>query len=201
MVLNQDYIAFFPPFYCSITVKKFMGKSMYWAAKGRLREAVSHTKSCRKLNSCLTWSTQILTCLKSSVPHFSEVALRLLCLGTKASHGQLHEHSWCIISLNMSTEKAEHWKTWRIFALHTSELPFELCPSCTNFKNLNFLNKAWMKSKKTVLFGFLIASVWTWTLTSLSLTSHLSFSIPTLAALFQMHSCFELGFLFVHWFW
>lgn len=82
----------------------------------------------------------------------------------------------------------------------------EECLSCTqvNFhlscvfplailKIWHFGNNAWMKSKKTYQFGFLITSVWTQTLTSPSLTSHPSFSIPTLAALFQTHKCTGLG--------
>lgn len=82
----------------------------------------------------------------------------------------------------------------------------EECLSCTqvNFhlsyvfplailKIWHFGNNAWMKSKKIYQFGFLITSVWTQTLTSPSLTSHPSFSIPTLAALFQTHKCTGLG--------
>lgn len=58
-----------------------------------------------------------------------------------------------------------------------SEL-FELCLLVT-WKICYFVNKVWRKSRKTHLFGILITSVWTWIHASLSLTSHPSFSIPT----------------------
>lgn len=103
----------------------------------------------------------------------------------------------------MSTEKAERYNTWRIFALHRSELPFELCPSFGNFKKYDILviRHDWNPRKLinldfwSLLYGHKPSDPCLWLLTQVSLFPHFLHCFTCTDVLGWVFFFFSVGWL------